>query len=119
MKPIPVSVNTVDYKPLSGNSMSKLLMAIREVFTPSSLTVDAKDLNQMISLAAQIYQRLSMIDMTDLHIVTCCWLASKLVLGDVINLKSKYCVADIIKMERAICRHLSYCLIPITRDFYH
>lgn len=111
--------NIVEYKPLSGNAMTKIIGSIKEILTPSSLTIDAKDLNQIVYVAAQIYQRLSLTNLSDLHLITCCWIASKLVLGVVVKLKHRYVKEEIIKMEKVICRHLSYCLIPITRDFYH
>lgn len=116
---IPTHINVIDYKPLSGNVMTKIIREIREIFSPSALTVDPKDMNSLIWLSSQIYQRLSLDNMFDLHLITCCWIATKLVLGCVIDIKTKYEHKDIIKMERIICRHLSYCLIPITRDFFN
>ena len=117
MTKIPIDLRTIDYKPLSGNAMARTLVSIRDIFGPSLLTLDDKDVSQLVYVASNIYQKISLPNINDLHLTTCCWIASKLVLGSIVEIVTKYNRKEIVEMEVIICRHLSYCLIPIAREF--
>lgn len=116
---IPVNVNIVEYKPLSGQNYNRVINIIKKIYEPL-ITFDRKDVNQLVYVASQIYQRLSTKKLDELYVVGCCWIASKLVLGTIANLNTlNYTKDDVLKAEKMICRYLSYCLIPVTRDFYY
>lgn len=120
MLPLSVKIKETQVSGLGTSELSVISRKVNKMLSPNLKKIGIIDMGHISTMTINIYIRChgiydDKVGLKDIILATCCWIASKLVIGISPILSTEIPTDRIRLMENQICNHLSYCL-PINLD---